>query len=54
MGLSTLWTTGGDMEDESQMQADRRSEFELSESRVEDELPSARTALHAEDCSTTC
>ena len=26
-----------DMEDESQMQADRRSEFELSESRFEDE-----------------
>ena len=29
------------MEDESQMQADRRSEFELSESRVKDEHSSA-------------
>ena len=42
------------MEDESQMRADRRSEFELSESRVEDEHSSARTALDACDCSTTC
>ena len=49
MQLSTEWTTGRDMEDKSQMQADRRSEFELSESRVEDEHSSARTALDAGD-----
>ena len=47
-------STNQDMEDESQMQADRRSEFDLSESRVEDEHSTARTALDAGDCSTTC
>ena len=52
MQLSTEWTTGQDMEDESQMRADRRSEFDLSESRVKDEHSSARTALDAGDCST--
>ena len=37
MRLSTEWTTGRDMKDESQMHADRRSEFDLSEDRTEDE-----------------
>ena len=54
MQLSTEWTTGRDLEDESQMHADWRSEFELSESRVENEHSSARTAFEAEDCSTMC
>ena len=31
MQLSTEWSTDRDLEDERQMQADRRSEFELSE-----------------------
>ena len=39
--------TGWDKEDESQMQADQRSEFELSGSRVKDERSSARAALDA-------
>ena len=53
MQLSTEWTKGRDMEDERQMQADRRSESESSESRVEDEHSSASTVLDAGDCSTT-
>ena len=36
MQLSTEWRTDQDMEDESKMQTDWRSEFDLSESRVED------------------
>ena len=54
MQLSTEWTTDADMEDESQMQADREIDFELSEGRVQDEHSSARTALDAGDCSTMC
>ena len=41
MQLSTEWTTDREMEDESEMRADGRSEFELSASRVEDEHSSA-------------
>ena len=41
MQLSTEWTTGRDVEDESQMRAYRGSEFELPGSRVEEEHSSA-------------